>query len=140
MDIMRAQGNMTWIDMPHHHVTLFKKKSTFYKHFIYLLFMDCKFFISCHDKNTCHDLIIIILYFGIFKQNILKVFINTIIQVSYIIFIHDTSTYIHIMYTNTHIHEGLNPKLHGNAPRSSPPNHFKSLMNCKKSLILLSST
>ncbi len=29
MDIMRSQGNMTWIDMPHHHVTHFKTFKTF---------------------------------------------------------------------------------------------------------------
>ncbi len=50
------------------------------------------------------------------------------IHVSYIIFIHDTSMNIHITYINAHIHQGLNPRLHGDAPKSSPPNHFKSLI------------
>jgi len=61
-------------------------------------------------------------------QNTLKIFI-TIIHVLYIIFIHDTSMYIHITCINAHIHQGLNTRLQGDAPRSSPPNHFKSLLN-----------
>jgi hypothetical protein len=84
--------------------------------------MDYKFFTTC-NKNTCHDLIIII--FLDLLEIFLKIF-TSIIYVSYILFIHDISMYIHIMYINAHIHQGLNPRLHGDAPRSSPPNHFKS--------------
>jgi hypothetical protein len=62
-----------------------------------------------------------------FKQIILKIFI-VIIHVLNTIFIHNTSMYIHITYINAHIHQGLNLKLHGLAPRSSPPNHFKTLI------------
>ncbi len=69
----------------------------------------------------------------------MKIF-NTIVHVLYIIFIHDTSLYIYITYINAHIHQGFNPKLHGDAPRSSAPNHLKSLISEKESLILLSST
>jgi hypothetical protein len=32
-----------------------------------------------------------------------------IVHVSYTIFIHDTSMYIHITYINAHIHQGFNP-------------------------------
>jgi hypothetical protein len=56
---------MTWIDMPHHHVTRF---------FFFFLVTDGKFFMACHYKNTCHDLI----------SYILKISI-AIIHVSYII-------------------------------------------------------
>jgi hypothetical protein len=55
MDIMRSQGNMTWIDMPHHHVTQFFLKT--------FPITDCKFFTTCHDKNTCRDLILLFLDF-----------------------------------------------------------------------------
>jgi len=61
----------------------------------------------------------------------LKIF-TTIIYVSYVIFIHITSMYIHIMYINVHIHGGLNPRLHGNAPRFSPPKPFKIFNKIKK--------
>jgi len=47
-----------------------------------------------------------------------------IVHVSYTIFLRDTSMYIHITYISVHIHQSLNPKLHGDALRSSPPNHF----------------
>ncbi len=50
------------------------------------------------------------------------------VHVSYTIFIHVTLMYIHITYINAHIHQGLNPKLNGYAPKSSPPNHFKTLI------------
>jgi hypothetical protein len=53
------------------------------------------------------------------------------IHILYIIFIHDTSMYIHITYINTHIHQGWNLRLFGNTPRSSPPDHFKSLIKIK---------
>ncbi len=53
MDIMRSQDNMMWIDMPHHHVTHFK---------LSFLVIDCKFFTTCYDKNTCLDLILIIIF------------------------------------------------------------------------------
>jgi hypothetical protein len=45
--------------------------------------------------------------------------------------------YIHITYINAHIHQGLNPRLHGDAPRSSPPNHFMSFDKMEKKIILL---
>ncbi len=48
---------MTWIDMPHHHVTHY---IYIYILNIYLLVMECKISVACHDKNKCHDLIIII--------------------------------------------------------------------------------
>jgi len=92
MDIMKSQANMMWIDMPHHHVTRFK---------LFKCFTDCKSLMACHDKNTCCDLIIYI--YDFLKQNILKIFI-TIIHVLYIIFIYDTSMYVHITYINAQIH------------------------------------
>jgi hypothetical protein len=42
--------------------------------------------------------------------------------------------YVHITDINAHIHQRLNPRLHGDAPRSSLPNHFKTLMKNNKKL------
>jgi hypothetical protein len=63
----------------------------------------------------------------IFQQNILEIF-AIIIHVSHTIFMHDTLMYIYITYVDACICQGLNPRLHGGTPRSSPPKHFKTLM------------
>ncbi len=133
MDIMRSQSNMTWIDMPHHHITHLK---LFWHFFLgswivnFSQHLRQKYMPRFNINN-----IIILGFKNIYFEDIQHHHI-----VSCIIFIHDKSMYIHITYINTHIYQGLNLRLHGNTPRFAPPNHFKSLIRWKKSLILLSST
>jgi hypothetical protein len=59
MDTMRSQSNMTWVNMPSHHVTHIYL-------FIYFPVMDCNFFnTTCHDKNTHHTFkLLLLLVFG----------------------------------------------------------------------------
>ncbi len=45
--------------------------------------------------------------------------------------------YIHIIYINAHVHQGLNPRPYKDAPKSLPPNHCKTLITFKKSLLCL---
>jgi hypothetical protein len=96
---------------------------------------DCKFFIECCDKNICHNLLIMLLLLDFLTKIFLK-YSLFIIHVLHIIIIHETSMYIHIMYIIAHIHEGLNPKRHGNAPRCAPPNHYKPLNERKFKFII----
>jgi hypothetical protein len=96
--------------------------------------MDCKFFTACHDKK----------YMPWFNINNINIFwfyltkyfedIPTIIYVSYVIFMHITSMCIHIMYINAHIHQGLNPRLHENAPRFSSPKPLQIFDKIKRKL------
>jgi hypothetical protein len=58
------------------------------------------------------------------------------IHISYIIFLHDTSMYIHITYICTHSSR-FEPKISWRCTRSSPPNHFKTLMKWKEGWTLL---
>jgi hypothetical protein len=63
MDIMRSQGNMTWINMPWHYITFLFVLMCFY----FILVMDYNFFPTFYEKNTCCD-------FFYFKKIILFVF------------------------------------------------------------------
>jgi hypothetical protein len=52
------------------------------------------------------------------QHKVLAPFTTTICTCLYTTFVHDASMYIHIIYINAHIHQGLNLKPHGDALKS----------------------
>jgi hypothetical protein len=84
---------------------------------------DYIFFITCHDKNTCHERkktcfsIFFMVFLGNFFGTIHHHHMCINILHLYTTFVHDSFMYIHIIYINACIHQGLNSKLHGDAPR-----------------------
>ncbi len=72
--------------------------------------MDCIFIMTCHDKITCCEFFLIsnfILFFSFVNK-----FFLTPFAIMY--------TFVHFIYTkyiNACIHQGLNPRPHGSAPK-----------------------
>jgi hypothetical protein len=92
--------------MPHHHTTFL------FIYFFRSLNQAWYFFTTCHEKNASHEIYLFQVSstksFGTIHHHYMCMSIST--------FVHDTSMYIHIIYNNACIHQGLNPRLHVNTP------------------------
>jgi hypothetical protein len=71
--------------------------------------MDCIFVMICHDKITCREIVLISFYF-IF--GFVNKFFLTPFAIMYM-FVH----FIYTKHINACIHQGLNPRPHGSAPK-----------------------
>ncbi len=94
---MRSQVNMTWNDMPHHHIP--KKSNHGVMNYIFV--MACCDKITCREKNLSFYFSDFVNKKGLIPFTLMFIFVN----------------YVCTRYVNAHIHQGLNPRPHGNRPR-----------------------
>jgi hypothetical protein len=134
---MKTQVNMTLNNVPHHHI-IFKIFLVFLDHEV--MDMPWKFLKHFFWHHTIFFHFFFPLDLGVMDMPwiFFKVLFFSHSFVNFFFFhaihhdVHVCMLHLYKIYINAHIHQTLNPRPHGNTPRSYPPNHFKILLIKKK--------